>query len=234
MNGDDVISALMKKLKVNDDRALSQKLGITAQTINIWKRRETVTARQLASLVSRAIGAGVADLQRNAIRPIAEFFRIDKCPSKQGANYELFDTETKDKDTHPYWEGLRKELEEHCGVYIFFDSRGRAIYVGKARYQELWKEMNQAFNRERGDVQKIRKVNHPSRKQTFRNSDEKSRQIQEYRVPLHELASYFSAYQVADRMIADVEAMLVRSFANDLLNKRMERFGNNKGRKKAT
>ena len=37
------------------------------------------------------------------------------------------------------------------------------------------------------------------------------------------MASYFSAYKVDDGMIGDVEALLVRSFANDLLNIRMER-----------
>jgi hypothetical protein len=44
-------------------------------------------------------------------------------------------------------------------------------------------------------------------------------------VPLHELAIYFSAYQVDDEMVDKLEALLVRSFANDLLNVRMEKFG---------
>ena len=43
-------------------------------------------------------------------------------------------------------------------------------------------------------------------------------------MPLHDLATYFSAYEVADVMIDDLEALMVRSFANDLLNIRMERF----------
>jgi hypothetical protein len=231
MKGRNVISALMKKFRVGTDRELSQTLGITAQAIQNWKNRETVTERQLAGLISSAKRAGAADLRRNAIRPLAEFFHIDKCKTKQGAKYELFDINAEDGDRRPYWAGLRKDLVEHHGVYIFFDSRGRAIYTGKARYQNLWKEMNHAFNRERGDVQSIKRVNHPTRKQAYQNSDETSRQIRDYQVPLHELASYFSAYQVDDGMIGEVEAMLVRCFANDLLNKRMERFGNHKGRK---
>jgi hypothetical protein len=161
-----------------------------------------------------------------------EFFRIAKCESRQGANYELFGMNDEDGGTHPYLAGLRKELENHKGVYIFFDSRGQAIYTGKARRQKLWKEMNLAFNRERGEVQKIKRVNHPTRKQTYRTSDEKARQITHYVVPLHELASYFSAYEIADGLINEVEAMLVRSFANDLLNKKMERFGQQKRKKK--
>lgn len=89
-------------------------------------------------------------------------------------------------------------MEKYRGIYIFFDSRGRAIYVGKTEKQKLWKEIKDAFNRSRGDFQKIRRVKQPIRKQVYRNSNEKARQI--------------------------VEALLVRCAANDLLNKRMERF----------
>lgn len=84
--------------------------------------------------------------------------------------------------------------------------------------------MNGAFNRERGAVQTIKRVRHPNRKVEYRTSDEKARQIVDQQVPLWDLAVYFSAYDAADGMIEDVEALLVRSFANNLLNIRMERF----------
>ena len=122
-------------------------------------------------------------------------------------------------------------FKAHHGVYVFFDSRGQVIYAGKARKQNLWKEMTNAFNRKRGDIQYIRRVKHPLRRQNYRTSQEKVRQITEYVVPLYELATYFSAYHVADRMISRVEALLVRSAANDLLNKRMETFGRAKKKK---
>ena len=38
------------------------------------------------------------------------------------------------------------------------------------------------------------------------------------------MACYFSAYEVELGMIAAVEALLIRAFANDLLNARMETF----------
>jgi len=117
------------------------------------------------------------------------------------------------------------ELASSKGIYIFFDSRGQAIYTGKAHRQTLWKEMNLAFNRDRGEVQKIKRVSHPEQKRIYRTSEEKDRQITDHVVPLHDLASYFSAYVVTDGLIGKLEAMLVRSFANDLLNIRMERFG---------
>lgn len=232
MKGSEVIDTLKRKFKVTTDLELSEHLGISVQSIQNWKNCQSITERRLAGLVYSASRAGACNLQMNAIRPLVEFFRIERCDSKQGAIYELFGVVT-ENGNHPYLEGLRKELQSHHGVYVFFDSRGQAIYTGKARRQTLWKEMNDAFNRERGEVQKIRRVNHPARKQAYRTSDEKVRQISDHVVPLYELAAYFSAYQVVDGMINELEAMLVRSFANDLLNKRMERFGHQRRTKQA-
>jgi hypothetical protein len=165
MKGENVISALKRKFKVDTDRALADQIGITAQAIQIWKSRKTVTVRQLTGLIYSSRKAGAVNMQNKAIRPIVEFFRIEKCESKQGANYELFSARDEDGGIHPYLNGLRMELEKHKGVYIFFDSRGQAIYTGKARRQSLWKEMNKAFNRRRGEVQKIKRVSHPIRRQ---------------------------------------------------------------------
>ena len=220
MTGNSIISTLKKKFRVNTDRDLANRIGITIQGIQVWKNRQTITERQLSELLHKATVAGEKNMQAKAIRPLVEFFPIVKTPSKQGASWVLFAGD----GNHLYFEGLRKELDSSRGIYIFFDSRGQAIYTGKARKQSLWKEMNLAYNRERGEIQKIKRVNHPKRNQAYQTSEEKTRQITDYPVPLHELAHYFSAYHVADGMIAELEAMLVRSFANDLLNKRMERF----------
>jgi len=228
MKGILVVNDLKKKLRVSTDSGLSKQLGLTVAAIHYWKKRRTVTSRQIAGLVKSARMASATTVEATAIKPLVEFFRIQKCPSRQRAKYELFGTKAPDGSTHPYWDGLRKQLERHHGVYIFFDSRGQAIYTGKARKQYLWHEMNLAFNRERGDVQKIKRVRHPENKVEYRPFEEKSRQIQDHIVPLHDLAAYFSAYYVADRMINVLEAMLIRSFANDLLNSRMERFARTK------
>jgi hypothetical protein len=74
-------------------------------------------------------------------------------------------------------------------------------------------------------VQQIKRVDHPERRQEFRTSDEKRRQIRLRRVPLHDLAGYLSVYHVADGLIGKLESLLIRGFANDLLNVRMENFG---------
>jgi hypothetical protein len=220
MKGNELIEALKRKFRADTNRSLGRQLGITVQAIHNWKNRPSVTTRQIASLVSSARISGGNFLAADSIRPIVEFFPIEKCKSKQRAKYELFTV----GDQHPYRNGVRDELSEQRGIYIFFDSRGQAIYVGKARQQDLWKEMNLAFNRDRGKVQKIKRVRHPTRKVEYKTSLEKSRRIADHFVPLHDLAWYFSAYDVADSLINKMEAMLVRSFANDLLNIRMEQF----------
>ena len=225
MKGQEVIAALKKKLRLSTDKSLAAKLGMSIPSVQGWKKRPAVTARQLAELVSRANRAGASNFQAEAIRPLVEFFPISSRESLHGASYEVFAAKDDDGTSHPYRAGLKEELSGHHGVYLFFDSRGQAIYAGKARRQTLWKEINYAFNRERGGVQAIKRVSHPTRKQPYRTSDEKARQITEKAVPLHELASYVSAYHVADSMIDDLEALLVRGFANNLLNIRMERFG---------
>jgi hypothetical protein len=51
------------------------------------------------------------------------------------------------------------------------------------------------------------------------------RQIRLRAVPLHDLAAYLSAYRVVDGLIGELESLLIRAFANDLLNVRMEKFG---------
>lgn len=214
MRGDKLIKALKRKFRVSTDAALMKHLGISIQAVQVWKTRNSVTPRQAASLVHKA------SFQSTVLRPIVEFFPISKCETRRAAAYEVFSARVGVTD-HPYRAGLIKELGKHHGVYIFFDSRGQAIYAGKARRQSLWKEINLAFNRDRGEVQTIRRVGHPARRLAY---TVKPRQIVSHVVPLYELASYFSAYHAPDPMIGDLEALLVRSFANDLLNIKMEKF----------
>jgi hypothetical protein len=77
-------------------------------------------------------------LLQRAIRTIVEFFQIETAKSQGGNLPEIFSTWSEDGNQHPYLHGLRKELEKYNGIYIFYDSSGRAIYVGKAVKQTLW------------------------------------------------------------------------------------------------
>lgn len=224
MKGVDVINQLKRKLGVQTDAKLGSITGTSVPSIQNWKRRRNVTALQVATLVSKAIRAGAAAALGDAINTIVEFYPIEPCDSRNGAKLEIFSTKTAKGVEHPYRSGLRSSLEARRGVYVFFDSRGRAIYVGKAERQNLWREMNNVLNRDRGDIQRIRRVGHPQSKVKFSSSDERHRQIVKNNVPLHEIAHYVSAYEVSVTMIDDVEALLMRSFANDLLNSNLQRF----------
>lgn len=231
MKGSEVIAELKKKFRAETDAQLGYAIGMSVKGIQDWKKRQNCTLRQVASMVHSANKAGARGIRDNAIRPLVEFFEISLCDSRQLTRYELFGTTDRDGDSHRYFVGLKDELNSKHGVYLFFDSRGQAIYAGKARGQTLWKEMNLALNRPRGGVQKIKRVKHPSRKLEYRTTDQKNRQPIEQKVKLWEIAAYFSAYVVEDGMIDDVEALIVRSFANNLLNKRMERFARHRGAK---
>jgi len=240
MNGAEFIDGVKRKLAdigLNNptDRQIADHLGITLQALRNWRERKEVTTRQMVGLLFRTEGRAVKRAQQEAIRPIVEFLKLTPSDSRSGAKTEIFSVRGDDGKEHPYLCGLRGELESHHGIYIFHDSRGRALYVGKARQTNLWQEIKNAYNRDRS-VQKILRVKHPERRQQFRTSDEKRRQIQPQTVPLHDLAAYLSAYRVSDELIGELESLLVRSFANDLLNVRMENFGwqNDKPKRKTT
>lgn len=84
--------------------------------------------------------------------------------------------------------------------------------------------MNNAFNRDRGEVQYIKRVAHLNNRVEYRAAQEQHRQITKEAVPLHDITSYCSAYEIPDQLIGKFEALIVHTFANDLLNVRMENF----------
>lgn len=221
MNAVELMDALSKKLDTHSQTELAAVLGVTIGTLNNWKNRnEDLSALQIAAALAKSQNAAVRKAQINTIQPIVEFYSIEKCLSKREARWQVFDG---GKDANLYAQGLKKALEDSWGIYIFYDSRGHALYVGKAREQTIWKEMNHAFNRRR-DVQTISLVNHPERNQEFKPGYEKLRQPKDTQLELFDLARYFSAYDVDDGMIDDLEALMVRGFANNLMNVRMETF----------
>lgn len=227
MRGKEFIDQIVRRMESEGesttDKRVASRLGMSAQSLMNWRKRDSITPRQIAQLLERVEEIAVKDSEKKSIIPIVEFFAIDHKESDRSNRVQILDTDDEGGDDHPYKLGIKKQLNEHRGVYIFYDSRGRGLYVGQAKTQSLWAEMNSAFNRER-QLQKIRKTNHPDRKQEFRTYDEIRRQITERNVPLCDLAQYFSAYSVVPGMISNLEAFLVRGFANDLLNKKMENF----------
>ena len=210
--------------EIGGDDAIAGRLGVSPATVRNWSKSDKeLEAFQVANALIKAQTNAVATAQYETIRPIVEFYAIECSDSRHGAKLEILPSINNSTKMQL---GVRQELARRNGLYIFYDSRGRALYAGKARKQNLWKEINLAFNRSRDEVQKIMLVPHPERQQAFKPAYEKPRQPSDTILKLHELSTYFSAYWIADAMIDDLEALLVRGFANDLLNIRMERFKN--------
>jgi len=225
MRANDLILALSKKLGTTSQSELAAVLGVTVGTLINWKNRdEDLSATQVAAALSKSRSAAVQKAQLETIQPIVEFYPISRCASSRNASWLVFDGS---KNANQYAQGLKNALADSYGVYIFYDSRGQALYVGKAREQTIWKEMNLAFARKR-NIQRIALVNHPDRNQEFKPGYEKLRQPKDTLLELCDLAHYFSAYHVDDGMIDDLEALMVRSFANNLLNVRMETFAHSR------
>ncbi len=221
-----LIYALRKKFNAKNSTELAKKLGLTLQTIINWQKREDIHLSAIVNAWEKSHKTAISEALHNTIKPIVEFYAINRCKSKQNAKFELFET---NKSETKYLTGLREILSKSHGVYIFYDSSGQALYAGKAQKQPLWKEMNLAFNRDRA-VQKIKLTKHPARNQAFKMGSDQIRQPKETQLDLSKLAYYFSAYAVGDKMIGDLEALLVRGFANDLLNKKMEKFAHMNGK----
>lgn len=206
------------------DGELAELLGIKPGSLAHWRKETTtLTPLQVAGALAKAHAAAKSQVHANAIRPIVEFFPINPVHvGRLGKQLAVFPT-TKQSGKH--YAGLHAELlEAKSGLYIFYDTRGCALYAGQTKKQNIWKEMNLAFNRNRS-AQVMTLVRHPERDVAFKSAHLKVRQPTEVVLKLHDLAAYFSAYEVLPEMVDDLEALLVRAFPNDLLNFKMEKFG---------
>lgn len=226
MKSEKLIPELKRRHNLSSDKEVASYLGMTEVNLFNWRKQQTpLTARQIANAIAGASKAAIKKSQNNMIRPIVEFFPVTSVESRGGATFELFPA---GKEDNPLHRGLREKLGQSNGIYIFYDTRGRAIYAGKAKRQNLWSEMKSAFNRER-DTQTVYRVKHPERRQKFVPAHEHSRQQTRTQLQLNKLAAYFSAFEIDPEMIDDLEALIVRAFANDLLNAHMEKFSIVKG-----
>ena len=219
MNGRTLVRTLKRKFALITDQQLANHLGATQGMVSQWRDNPKITPNQIANIVAKAR----EQVRQNLLTPIVEFFPLDPVDSRGGANYELFSTvrENSSGAPHPFYEGLQQDLKRSQGLYVFYDSRGRALYVGQTKRSTLWSEMKSAFNR--ADLtQDVYRVQHPQSRKEFVRAAEKLHPLRRRLVQLPELAAYFSAYEVAPDLVDHLEALLVRAFANDLLNVKME------------
>lgn len=189
-----IIEYLKDSCNCKSNSELAKILNVKTQDINNWKSAQSSGKKSIEKLVKAIVSHSL----KISYDPIAELLPIEL--NENGSMSIGKDKAEQSK--------LKKELEEKKGIYLFYDSLGRALYAGKTSKQTLWKEINSAFIRER-KVQKI-----------YKFSNKQIRKLQYY---LFEVAHYVSAYAVHKDAIKDFEALIIRAFPNDLTNVRMEK-----------
>ena len=194
-----VMIACLKKDGYTERRIAKEMLGVSDSRLNTIKKTGLVQKRVIERWAQRMKRGTVKDTLNNIYDPICELEEI-----KMGESHIIF--KKTNKKTKDYLEKLKKEK----GIYIFYDSLGKAIYAGKTEDQTLFDEMNNVLFRNRGDAQVIYK--------------KKWNQISKHSYKLKEVAAYVSAYQVRDEFISNIETLFIRAFPNDLTNVRIEKI----------
>ncbi|WP_155639409.1 hypothetical protein [Burkholderia diffusa] len=169
----EAIASLRNKFDAGTNGRFSHELGISAGTVSNWLKYG-LTGRKLSDGLLKARQRAVKSAHECAIAPVVEYFQLSAYRRSTNGTAELFPT--RPPNTTKALLGLKGALEQSHGIYVFYDSRGRALYVGKAQRQSLWREMNLAFNRDRDTTQRVYRVQHPERGE-FRTSDEYARQV---------------------------------------------------------
>lgn len=165
MTEPDLFEALAKKYNEYDPDKLAILLGVSGVQLRRYRDNATgaqVKGFQVANLIAKAHDHGINDFVENLILPIVEFYPLDNDKLVLAAP-TMFD-----HTRNEYCRALHVELKRSQGVYIFYDSRGNAIYVGKTEKLDFWTEANNALARDRKELQCVRLVDHPRTNVAFK------------------------------------------------------------------
>jgi hypothetical protein len=196
-----LVEALLEFYNVTQKSKLPK--AFDRSNISNWKTKDATISKLILKNVFGKVGEATTN---NLVEPIAEFYKAEIINSKG----KILHKSTIDK------------LKNSKGIYVFYNSQGKAIYVGKTKEQNLWKELGNAYNRRRSN-QNISRVKHNKIVRVDAKPTE-TRQIVKHNVSLKEIASYFSAYKIDETFIDSMETTIIRMFPNDLLNTKIEKF----------
>jgi hypothetical protein len=209
MDVNKILDNIKNKLDLETDKELAILLGITYKTLKMYRTKKNLTDLQISNLVIKSLETKEQILFNNVIKPIIEFYPINLTKALQGSDKLRIISSNKDVNLEEYQ--LKCKLYDcYSGLYFFYNSQGKVIYVGKTN-ANLWKEINDAFNRFR-EPQKIYSVDHTKKKKNIR----------EQYVYLHEIAVYFSVYEINGHLTDKLEALIIRAIPNDITNTRIE------------
>ena len=186
-----LLEALEEEYGSVTQQQLAKALSVTQPTISNWNNGAEPSKRNLKRLIEFFRAHHAATL----VKPVLEFQLID--PVRSGNEWRF----SADKDVV---EQVREALEGRHGLYLFYDSSGHAIYLGKTE-ASLYTESKQRLKAtpNRGTYVPI-KTTKPQ---------------------MGQVARYLSAYEVANvAAIKNLESFMLRAFANDLRNKNGGKF----------
>ena len=188
-----LVDALIDEFECNNPSQLAKMLDVNADQISKWRAKDLTptTARNIVKRLD-------ARFVRNSFQSICEFRRL--APLKEGKPNTI---RNRIQSEH-----LSAELEKFQGIYTFYDSSGRLIYVGKTEKNTLLKEMGQQFTKRKVRIRKTDNNGH------FRHQW----------VSLCEFVEYCSAYSVHSAVIADFEALIARIAPNDIANDQIPKY----------
>ncbi|MBI1219617.1 MAG: hypothetical protein GC186_13830 [Rhodobacteraceae bacterium] len=154
------------------------------------------------------------------IKPIVEYAGLDV--DESGRNrMAIFDEA--EWGSHSYWGEIISRLKATHGLYLFYDSMTRPLYVGIAQDQSIWLRANQSYNHYRDRQLRVPMVSHPTSNVQY--DPDRTRKIVRKGFNLSEVASFFSAYEVSADLIPGLEAFAIRAFGGVLLNTKIEGNG---------
>lgn len=186
-----LLEALQEEYGSVTQQQLAKALAVTQPTISNWKNGAEPSKKNLTKLIEFFRAHHAATL----VRPLLEFRAIE--PVKSGNEWR-FSTDQISIDE------IKTALEGRHGLYLFYDSSGHAIYLGKTE-ASLYVESKQRLKAtpNRGTYVPI-KTTKPQ---------------------MGQVARYLSAYEVTNvAAVKNLESFMLRAFANDLRNKNGGKF----------
>ena len=197
------------------DHAIAQDIGISTPALNNFRSG-------VATTQDKTVNKLLSWYSMSAIRRIIEFY-----PIKYDENYEKrqFMFLDKDKESDKYVEKTLRETRG--GIYIFYDSYGQALYVGKTN-GILITEIIQQFEKIKIEIYLTDPPPNTTHKPLSKQKKQKlsSKQIKKRdHYPLYNCATYLSVYHITQpALIHNLEALLIRAFPNNIINKQMAKF----------
>ncbi len=195
VNAVEVLSEYVaEKNNVDNQSQIANYLGLNQSALSSYKKSNSAGANALKNILNHLLSNMQKVTLNSVINPILEFKRIN--PEKYNSKYLLLPNEhSKDQ--------LKDSLEKKVGVYLFYNSQGQNFYIGKTE-RDLYFEITQQLGR------KIEFYSEGIKKNKIHQGD---------------IAHYLTVYEIKPKeLIKDVEALLIRSYANDNTNIKMENF----------